>query len=173
MCEYTGIRYIHPGEAKFCSSSDGALTVTFPGEPTFERVQAFNASPLSHPREFISLRVGEAKGQDVEVGVIEDLDAFPDSDRKLVELELRKRYFVYKVLKINSLREEIGWLYWSVTTDKGIREFSFPRWRQSCAQDLRENGKVIYDFDKNRYEIDDMNRLDRHSRQLFYKYIYW
>lgn len=173
MCEYAGIRYIRPGEAEFSRASDGTLTVTFSGESPYERVQAFNASPLSHPWEFISLRVGEAKGQDIEVGMIEDLRVFPEHDRRLIELELKKRYFVYKVLKIDSIREEMGWLYWTVTTDKGKREFSFPRWRQSCVQDLREKGKVIYDFDKNRYEIDDMSKLDKHSQQLFQQYIYW
>jgi hypothetical protein len=173
MCEYIGVRYILPGEAEFRSSSDGSLTVIFPGESPYEQVQAFNAFPLTFPQQFISLRVGEAKGQDVELGVIENLHEFPVNDRKLIEQELRKRYFVYKVLKINSLQEDMGWLYWSVATDKGTREFSFPRWRQSCVQDIRGNGKVIYDYDKNRYEIDDMTKLDKYSRQLFYRYVYW
>jgi len=95
------------------------------------------------------------------------------SSRLSVELELTKRYFIHYIKKIKSIKEEVGILLWDVETDKGDMTFMTDRFDRNSVIEGGPNGRIIFDIDNARYEIEDMNALDDSSAATFHKYIYW
>ena len=87
------------------------------------------------------------------------------ASRAIVDDELSRRYLTSIVLNINSARNEFGTSYWEVETDRGRREFVV----QNVAENARWFGGkrlLITDVDGNRFEIPNLDRLDRASQVL-------
>ena len=57
--------------------------------------------------------------------------------------------------------------------DKEGMVFLMRRWERSAVVENGQNGRIILDLNFNRYEIDDLDRLDEDSREKFRRYIYW
>jgi len=174
--EYQPIRYLNPAKLQIMEHDDG-LRVVVNGDEIYDHVLAYACFPISNPRRYISLRVGVRALDQKEIGVIRNLDQFSDDQRRLVRNALSKRYFLHTIATIYKIREEFGYLYWDVETDKGRREFPVHRWDQNRIREFDgPNGEVgwtIIDADKNRYEIPDIRQLDNTSRSVFYAKIHW
>jgi hypothetical protein len=119
------------------------------------------AAPLSHPGRFLSLL--DEKGE--ELVMLKDPGALDESSRVALDLELHRRYLTAIVHKINSIDPEHGATYFTVTTDRGEREF--------VMQHLHDNALwftpthvLLIDVDGNRFEIPDTRKLDAHSQTL-------
>lgn len=119
------------------------------------------ASPLSHPGKYLALVDGKGK----QIVMINDVAALADDTRKLLEEELRRRYLTPQVTKVVELRYELGVTYWSVETDRGDREFVTQSLHEN-AQWLGEQHLLIIDVDGNRFEIPDIDALDKRSQTL-------
>ena len=174
--EYHPIRYLDPNQIELVKY-DGSLRLIVAGQETHDRVLAYACFPISNPRRFISLRVGVTALEQREVGMIRDLGQLKPEHHKLLEEALAMRYFVHEITEIHRIREEFGYLYWEVETDKGRREFPVHRWDQNRVREFTgpdgEVGWTIIDADKNRYEIPDISALDSASRAVFYSKIHW
>ncbi|MDX2066508.1 MAG: DUF1854 domain-containing protein [Fimbriimonadaceae bacterium] len=119
------------------------------------------ASPLTYPNRFLSLM--NAKGE--EIVMVPDLDALSEESRVAAETEVARRYLTAKVLRIDKAKSEFGATYWHVQTDRGERDF--------VTQSLQENAQwlgpahlLLIDVDGNRFELEDVQRLDAQSRAL-------
>jgi hypothetical protein len=149
-----------------------ALHVTVKGERIYGGVYAAYAFPVAYPNGYISLLHTTGSGEDLEVGIIRELDDFPRDQADLVRTALNRRYFVHTITKIN----EIGWKYglvsMDVDTDKGKAAFLM-RWRHDRAVDYGKRGKVLIDVDENRYLIPDLAELSPAEHDDFTRIIYW
>lgn len=90
--------------------------------------------------------------------------------RKILESEIQKRYLTAQVEKIEHAYYEFGSAYWTVTTDRGRRDF--------VTQSLQENAQwhglnhlVLVDVDGNRFEIRDTTALDTDSQKILSKMV--
>ncbi len=169
------VRYLDPKSLHIYSMDEGAMRVAYEGE-SYEMVRAYRCFPVSRPSEFIALWTGSSALEHHQIGVIRHLRELAPSSRLSVEHELAKRYFIHYIQKIESIRENkdnIGFLIWNAVTDKGDIEFLTKRWDRAAVQEGGRNGRIIFDIDDNRYEIEDLDELDPASRALFLKYIYW
>ena len=61
------------------------------------------------------------------------------------------------IIKIRSIRDEYGYSYWDVITDKGTQVYC-PHGRQQRLFN-RENRYLVNDIDGNRFEIPDLYKL--------------
>jgi len=107
----------------------------------------------------------------LELGVIVDCLELDDDSRKAVEYELRSYYLVPTIQTIYSIREEFGFLYWSVDTDRGPKAFIM---RDSIIGQVRQVGPgrwLIIDINQTRYEVRNFERLDEHSQELLNRYL--
>ncbi len=170
---YEGIRYLAPAEIVFHQNDLGQLCARMSDGTEYTDVLVYCTRPISDPERYISIRVGATATEQREIGLIRKLDALAPGQRRLLKEALGRRYFIHIISKIHSLREEFGYLYWDVETDKGRRQFPTARWDQSKCVHAGNGCHIITDVDGNRYEIPNLDALDLDSRSRFRRYIYW
>ncbi|MDD7302435.1 MAG: DUF1854 domain-containing protein, partial [Eubacteriales bacterium] len=111
-----------PENAKFRRSGGGLISLDIindKGEPeSFERVVILRSFPVTNPDEFLSVREPDSKkqGRGREIGMIRHMSDFDGETQKLFAEELDRRYFTPEILKINSVKDKFGYLYWDVNT---------------------------------------------------------
>ncbi len=166
------VRMLDPNQVRFERMPLGGLQMTDADGTVYDHVLVYRAFPLSRPGEYISVRRGRSELEQKEIGMIRRLEDLAADQRAEVESDLEKRYFVHTVLRIVSIREDMGYFYWVVETDKGLREFPVPI-RPRYITYLPPRGRLVMDIDGNRYGIPDLPSLDARSQALFHKHIYW
>lgn len=165
------VNMLDPDKVHFERMQYGGLSLELDGE-VYEHLRVYRAFPLSRPDEYIAIRIGNSELEQQEIGQIRDMKRLAPEDRALIAEELQKRYFIHTVEKIVSIREEMGYFYWVVETDKGTQEFPVPIMSKYISP-IGPRGRLVLDVDGNRYGIPDLNALDSHSRATFNRYIYW
>jgi len=130
----------------------------------FERVVIMRAFPISNPDEFLSVREPDTKrkGRGNEIGMIRHITDFDDNTQKLFLEELDRRYFSPKLIKIISVKDKFGYLYWDAETSSGNVTFIM----NNPFSNIRvlDDGRIImHDIDGNVFEIPDPQKLDAQS----------
>ncbi len=150
---------MQPEDLKLFHSPKDRLRLTVGDEKSYHTVKPAWAAPLSRPRKFLVLLDG--KGE--EIVTLPDAECLPAESRAAVEYELRQRYLTSTVSAILHAKQEFGATYWSVTTERGERDF--------VTQSLQENALwfsddhlLLIDVDGNRFEITSVSALDERSR---------
>ena len=144
------------------TAPDETLRAVIEGDRCGRNVQVLRAFPLSSPDEHIVLRDGANK----ELGIIEKLSEVAEPHRTLLQQALSKQYFLPRVLKINALTERFGSAVWDVETDRGPIKIN----TKSLIDALTEMGDgrfLLRDTEDNRYEIREVEKMDKNSRQMF------
>lgn len=127
---------------------------------TYECVKPVRLFPLTAKDRMISLF--DQSGS--EIGIIRDIRELDAESRAALEKELSVRYFMPKILRINSIKVEFGMARWDVETDHGRRQFLVRE--RNDVQLMPGNRVLIVDADGNPYEIPSYFALDPHSKSL-------
>jgi hypothetical protein len=127
-------------------------------ERSYISVAIARAFPLSDPERYIGLR----DGNDKDIGMLAELGGLDAESRAIAEEELERRYFLPRVRRVASVKEEFGMTTWEVETDKGRRTFIVHNLREAV-QDLSPTRVLVTDMDGNRYEFPDSRQLDDRS----------
>jgi len=168
---FSGITFLDTKELSITESHLAGLEIAV-GGVEYSGVRATMALPISHDGAYISLRGGETKGEEREIGMIRHLDELDEAQRKLVRRELNKRYFLHIIHKLVSVKEQFGFIYFVAETDRGRREFAI-RYEYNRVEEYGEHGRVLLDTDDNRYVIPDLRELSQEERKRFTRYVYW
>ena len=166
------VRFLSPEMCSIHLGSHGALHVTVVNERIYGGVYAAYAFPVAYPEGYISLIHTGGEGDEAEIGIIRDLNEFPEADRELVREALLRRYFVHTITHIRHIGWKYGYVAFDVDTDKGSVSFMM-RWRHNNAVDYGRRGKILIDLDENRYLIPNVEKLPTRQRNEFRRYIYW
>jgi hypothetical protein len=137
------------------------LRMTILGYRSYITVQAVRAAPLSDPDRYISLLDGNGE----EICLVRDPAELDEVSRQILREELNRRYMTAIVERIHSLQNELGVSYFDVQTNRGRREFVL----QNIQEDIRQLGErriLLLDVDGNRFEIPDLDALDKRSVKL-------
>ena len=136
------------------------LVVEFSDGTTYTRIEPVRSFPISDTMRYIALFDSDGN----EIGVVEDVNKLSSKSRDVLIEELKKKYFMPKITKINSLYGQFGVTTWQVETSQGDVEFGV-RTRFDIV--TLANGRVlIKDADGNRYEIENYKKLDTKSYNL-------
>jgi ATP-binding cassette subfamily B protein len=165
-------RWLDPGDATLYEAQHGTLGVQIGDGPRHRGVFAVGLFPASNPDGFVSLRVWDKDGRETELGIVRDLGRWPSKQADWVRAALARRYFLYNVVGIDSIKLDCGYLTLAVRTSHGPRTFTM-RWSQSQVQEFGSKGKVLVDLEDNRYIVRDVSSLPRTQRDLFLRFIYW
>ena len=168
----TGVRRLTPENTKVFEGTFSLLHCTVKGDNLYRGVFAVLMFPITHPTRFISLRYTDLKEKDIEIGIIDELEAFPPEQQELVKASLVKHYHEQVIQRVYEIDSQYGLLFFRVETQRGTEEFVMP-WRYDRAEDYGTNGKVLLDALGNRYLIADVFKLPAADRRLFTSYIYW
>ena len=159
------ITYITKDNAKFEKENEFIrLTLTAPNEDgvvetrEHQRIFLHRVFPFDHPYSYISVLDKDQK----EIGLISDIETFDNNVRAMLHAELDRKYYTPVINKIISLKDKYGYSYWKVETDEGELTFTL---RDTFHSLMKVHGTRIFvnDIDGNRYEIPDVEKLDRKS----------
>ena len=158
--EMTAMRKITK-QNKFERTEGGFINLTFDGV-TYERVKVVRLFPFTDANKYISIRQNDEKAR--EIGIIEDLDELEEETREMLEEQLRRNYFTPVIEKIYNIKDEYGYAYFHVKTDKGECKFAI-NMASNAVTKLSDSRLIITDLDENRFEIRDVNALTQKERR--------
>ena len=98
--------------------------------------------------------------------------ALKEGSLRAVSEEMTLHYFVPQITKINKVKKEFGFIYWTVETDKGPKAFVMRDSVVHYAREVARDRWLIIDVNQAHYEIPDVEQMDARSRKLVHNYLY-
>ena len=173
MAKSYEVTYLTANRVDFTRRGDTlSLTITEENgiSVQYPRVVLRSCFPVSDQAAYLSIRDANAEKQP-EIGIIADWTELDDGDREAVAAELNLYYLVPKITRIESIKDELGFLYWDVETDKGPQEFVM---RNDITRNTREVSPghwLIIDVNDARHEIERFSALDARSQKLLARFV--
>ena len=159
--EMTATHIISPSD-KFSQTDGGFISLDYEGKH-YDRVKVVRLFPFTDANKYLSIR--EYGGASKEIGIIEDLDAMPEDTKKIIEHQLTLCYFTPVISKIYSIKDEYGYAYFHVLTDKGECKFAINMGSNAVSK-LSDTRLIIQDVDENRFEIRDTDALTQKEKRM-------
>ena len=143
------------------------VRLTLKDGTVYEDLEPRMLFPFTNHTMYITLLSKEEK----EVGFVRCLTELDEGSRAALEACFAEYYMIPKITKLLRCEDRFGTLKWEVETDRGVISFRI-RNRHSDIKHLYGTTRVIVrDSNDNRYEIPDVSRLDKHSRQILARYL--
>ena len=128
--------------------------------------------PIKEPTKYISVADHENK----EIGIIRSIEDLKDKQQEIVINELNNRYYAPTALEILSIKDKLGYVY----IEMNVRNKNGKAYSKNCAvkdvnrniRMLSDNSLIIFDVDGNRYIIEDIEKLDKHSIKRLDPYLF-
>lgn len=163
--------YLQPDKVVFGYEGENLTFIDADGT-FYNRVTLRRCFPLSAQNTNIMVCApGEEMERGSEIGILEDLEGMQPESREAVIRELGLHYFVPVVKTIFDIREEFGFLYWSVETDRGRKDFIMRDSVIGSTRKVSDGRWLIIDINQTRYEIRDFQSLDSHSQNLLSRFL--
>ncbi len=127
-----------------------------------ERIFLSRAFPFDMPHDYISVLDKDKK----EIGFIRSLNDFDELQKSMLIRELDAKYYTPTIKKIYSVKERYGFSYWKTECEFGEKSFTLQDTYRSIIKSSNPDGSerlFILDVDGNRYEIPNVEELDRQS----------
>ncbi|HPE95246.1 MAG TPA: DUF1854 domain-containing protein, partial [Bacillota bacterium] len=97
-----------------------------------------------------------------EYGIIRSLSELDEKAVAIVSEALSRKYYSPEITKILNVKERFGYSYWDVETDHGSLSFTLQDTFRSIVR-ISDRRIFITDIDGNRFNISDIEALDRKS----------
>ncbi len=156
------IRYIDGPEVRITQNGELFLDAEFYfTKEKLVEVEAHRLFPKSGSGKYISLMTHDGEP----LAVIRDLDNLDSDSANAVKNALSEYYMIPKIKRFISMSEKYQIWIWTVETDHGIISFEI-RNHIASVKPLYDGRVLIKDADDNRYEVPDINKLDKRSRRM-------
>lgn len=152
--QMTELYYLTP-EDRFERTEGGFVNLYCKGE-LHKSVKVVRLFPFTDADKYISIREGDEKGR--EIGIIEDITVLSAETQKILKEQLALNYFTPVIQKIYSIKDELGYAYFHVLTDKGECRFAI-NMASNAVTKLSDDRLIITDLDENRFEVRDVAAL--------------
>jgi hypothetical protein len=143
--------------------TDGLLRVVQNDQSIAVRVR--RCFPWSEPVRFLSLRDAD----DDEVAFVADPAALDDDSRRALEDVLVEAGFVFELLEVFAIEEEVELRDWRVMTAQGPR--SFQTRLDDWPRELPDGGLLIRDVAGDLYRLAHPERMPSRSRTLLWAFV--
>nr|MDD6335571.1 DUF1854 domain-containing protein [bacterium] len=154
MGSFATIDYVTRQDTSFARTEGGFVSMKR-GDKWYPRVLFYRAFPYTYRDEFISVRDIDMN----ELGMIRALIDFSKEEQEMILDQIELRYFSPRITSIRQAKEEFGYVYWDVTTTAGPCRFTSRNGHGSIVH-ITQNQVVVIDVDGNRFEIEDLTKLD-------------
>lgn len=134
------------------------VQLTLADGTVYENVELRRLFPISDKMNYISL----LDHDEHEIAMIRSLDDITPDSAAAIKACFYDYYRIPKITKITECNDKSGMLKMSVMTDHGEASFRI-RNRHSDMKVYPGDRVIIRDSNDNRYEIEDLNKLDRKS----------
>ena len=153
--------YIDGDEVRITRTDLTSLKLEVYNGKTYCPLEPIRLFPSSGITKYISLV--DENGS--EVAIIRDLEKLlPESKEAVLEC-LDEYYIVPKILRILARKEKYGNITWTVETNRGIHAFDILN-TSTDIKTLYDGRILIKDSNDNRYEIENVKKLDKSSLNL-------
>ena len=136
---------------------------------TLTGLQPKKLFPFTRPNEFVTLLSGDESSPKKEAAVIKDITELDADSRAAIEGCFEEFYMIPKITRVVDTIFKFGSLRWIVETDRGPVEFRI-RNMNSDIKMLDGKRMLVRDSNDNRYEIPDINQLDKKSLHKLFPY---
>ena len=154
-------RYIEGPEVRLTENDKIFVDAEFYSGEKFYELELHRMFPITGLTKYIALMDSEGN----EIAVIRDINDLMPESREVVENCLREYYMIPRITKFIKMIERIKIWMWTADTDKGVCTFEI-RNHLTAIKPLYDGRVLIKDANDNRYEIPDVNLLDKHSKKL-------
>lgn len=154
-------RYIEGSEVKFTENDKIFVDVEFYTGEKFTELELHRMFPVTGLTKYIALLDNEGN----EIAVIRNIEDLMPESKKVVESCLREYYMIPRITRFIKMSEKFKIWMWTAETDKGICTFEI-RNHITAIKPLYDGRVLIKDANDNRYEIPNVNDLDKKSLSM-------
>ena len=154
-------RYIEGPEVRLTENDKIFVDAEFYSGEKFYELELHRMFPITGLTKYIALMDSEGN----EIAVIRDINDLMPESREVVENCLREYYMIPRITKFIKMSERFKLWMWTAESDKGVCTFEI-RNHLTAIKPLYDGRVLIKDANDNRYEIPDVNLLDKHSKKL-------
>ena len=154
-------RYIEGPEVKFTENDKIFVDAEFYTGEKFTELELHRMFPITGLTKYIALLDKDGN----EIAVIRNIDDLLPESKKVVENCLTEYYMIPKITRFIKMSEKFKIWMWTAETDKGICTFEI-RNHITAIKPLYDGRVLIKDANDNRYEIPDINQLDKKSLKM-------
>jgi hypothetical protein len=163
--------YLEPDQVTF-RNENHSLSLTLADGTHYPRVTLRRCFPFSTTDVFVTVMTPNTeKERSREIGIVTGIEKMDAESRQALNSELKLHYFVPVIQKIYKIKEEYGFQTWNVLTDRGEKELIVRDNVVSSARQIGPTRWLLIDINQARYEINDDDSLDKHSRMLMTRYL--
>ncbi len=154
-------RYIEGPEVKFTENDKIFVDAEFYSGEKFTELELHRMFPITGLTKYIALLDKEGN----EIAVIRNIDDLLPESKKVVENCLTEYYMIPRITRFIKMSEKFKIWMWTAETDKGICTFEI-RNHITAIKPLYDGRVLIKDANDNRYEIPNVNELDKKSLSM-------
>ena len=154
-------RYIEGPEVKFTENDKIFVAAEFYSGEKFTELELHRMFPITGLTKYIALLDKEGN----EIAVIRNIDDLLPESKKVVENCLTEYYMIPRITRFIKMSEKFKIWMWTAETDKGICTFEI-RNHITAIKPLYDGRVLIKDANDNRYEIPNVNDLDKKSLSM-------
>jgi hypothetical protein len=158
--ETTDLNLLEPSALRVEAGPANTLRLHLP-DRCYPRAIAVWAFPFTDRRHWVALRDADDKP----IGMVRDLHDLEKESRAALVHALERRYFLPRIEKVVSAREEFGLLTMDAVTDRGSVTFTVNNPRENIHW-IGQSRILFVDAEENRYEVADYDALDHRSQGL-------
>ena len=153
------INFLDPENLRLYRDEEDRLLLEIKDKVVYIDVSCRLAFPISDPTRYLELR--DEGGEPI--GMVERIAHLDRESRKAFEEEIRRSYFVPRIIRVEEMKRDIGALRFEAETDRGPVKFFVLNAHEDITH-LSDGRVRIQDGFKNIYEILPWE-LDATSRQ--------
>jgi len=157
--------FLNPTDVRLEREANHPPTLILAGDRYMD-IHIRQAFPLTSEHTYVAFFDRE----DQYLGLIINPDKLDEGSTRIIKDEIGWRYFSPQITEIISMEDRGGKAGFVTVTDRGKINISMKNLRESMVE-LSTNRILLTDEHGNRYEIPDVNQLDRHSKRLIRRLI--
>ena len=154
-------RYIEGSEIRLTENDKIFVDAEFYSGEKFTELELHRMFPITGLTKYIALLDSEGN----EIAVIRDINDLMPESKEVVENCLREYYMIPRITRFIKMSEKFKIWMWTAETDKCVCTFEI-RNHLTAIKPLYDGRILIKDANDNRYEVPDVNKLDKKSYKL-------
>ena len=155
--------FIDGPEARIIRTGDTLVELQIYKGETYTDLEPRYLFPLSGNKRYITLLDAGLK----EKAIVRDLAQLDPDSRAALEACLAEYYVIPKIIAVVDVSDKFGVHTWTCRTDRGLRKFRIKD-RHVSIKLLFDGRVLVRDVNDNRYEIEDIKKLDKKSQRLLF-----
>jgi len=165
------IGLINIGKAEFYVTEGGFAGLRYDSKD-YPHIVLRRSLPIQEPMKYISV----ADHENNEIGIIRAVEDLSNNQQDIVINELDNRYYAPNVLEVLSVKDKLGYVY----IEMRVQNKNGKSYEKNCAikdvnrniRMLSDSSMIIFDVDGNRYIVEDLDKLDKHSIKRLDPYLF-